>query len=172
MYTNMAESEVECFSGVKTAKAEGRCSWGNFTLRKTKIMHSETASNQRSEENVHILLTFALETSCLWYSIKCQTRGVPEVMCAQSQTTTSMSRHNSRWLAGLVPPKNPINACSLSWVPELLLGSTKSFVIPDFVVESGSLYRGSTILSNLLPRANLEFFHEKRGLGLRYLEIK
>ena len=45
MQTNMAESEVECFSGVKTAKAERRCSWGNVTLRKTKIMHSETVSN-------------------------------------------------------------------------------------------------------------------------------
>jgi len=42
----MAESEVECFSGLKTATAEGRrCSWGDFTLRKTRRMHSETASN-------------------------------------------------------------------------------------------------------------------------------
>ena len=81
----MAESKVECYRGVKTAKAEGRrCSWGDPTLRKTRRMHSETASNQRSEENVHILLIFSLETSCLWYSTKCQL-GVPEVICKATQ---------------------------------------------------------------------------------------
>ena len=61
----MAEREVECFSGVKTAQnskteggterqkknnkqtkceAEGRrCAWGDFTSRKTRRMHRETA---------------------------------------------------------------------------------------------------------------------------------
>ena len=46
---------------------------------------------------------FSLDTSYLWYSIKCQTRGVPEVICAQRHTTTCMSRHNSRWLLDLSP---------------------------------------------------------------------
>ena len=86
-----------------------------------------------------------------------------------------MSRHNSRWLARLVPPKNPINACALSWVPGYhsfpkwaIIGVNKIVrYTEDFVIESGSLYRGSTVLSNLLPRAILEFFHEKRGLGFK-----
>ena len=34
-----------------------------------------------------------LDTSCLWYSIKCQTREVPEVICAKRHTTTCVSRH-------------------------------------------------------------------------------
>ena len=51
----MAQSELECFSGVKTAQnskaesgierekeAEGRCAWGDFTSRKTGRMHRET----------------------------------------------------------------------------------------------------------------------------------
>ena len=36
---------------------------------------------------------FSHDTSCLWYSIKFQTRGVPQVICAQRHTTTCMSRH-------------------------------------------------------------------------------
>ena len=57
---------------------------GDFTWRKTRRMYSETASNQRFEGNVHILLIFSLETSCLWYSTKCQL-GVPEVICKATQ---------------------------------------------------------------------------------------
>ena len=57
----MAQSELECFSGVKTAQnskaesgierekeAEGRCTWGDFTSRKTGRMHRETASEMAS----------------------------------------------------------------------------------------------------------------------------
>ena len=61
----MAESEVECFSGVKTAQnsktgggserkkfqAEGRCAWGDFTLRKNRRMHrAEMASLPWSQD--------------------------------------------------------------------------------------------------------------------------
>ena len=62
----MAASEVECFSGDKTAhnsqtegwiektktwkcEAEGRrCAWGNLTSRKTRRMHSEAAPDMAS----------------------------------------------------------------------------------------------------------------------------
>ena len=61
----MAESEAECFSGVKTAQnnkteggtetkktkceAEGRrCAWGDLTSRKTRGMHRETAAEMAS----------------------------------------------------------------------------------------------------------------------------
>ena len=64
----MAESEAECFSGVKTAqnnKTEGgtetnkkkkskceaeerRCAWGDLTSRKTRGMHRETAAEMAS----------------------------------------------------------------------------------------------------------------------------
>ena len=81
-----------------------------------------------SEENVHILLIFSLETSCLWYSTKCQLR-VPEVICAQSHTTTCLSRHNSRWLLDLSPPNNPLNARALSVGPRLSLFSEVSYWI-------------------------------------------
>ena len=46
----------------------------------------------------------SLETSCLWYSIKFKTRGVPEVICAQRYKTNYISRHTSRWLLDLSPP--------------------------------------------------------------------
>ena len=45
----------------------------------------------------------------------------------------------------------------------------------DFVMESGSLYQGSTVLSNLLPRAILNFFFfftKNEAWVLRYLENK
>ena len=45
----------------------------------------------------------SLDTSCLWYSIKCKTREVPEVICAQRHKTNYMSRHTSRWLLDLCP---------------------------------------------------------------------
>ena len=60
----MAEIEVECFTGVKTAQnnktegrierkackceTEGRCAWGDFISRKTGKMHCETASKMTS----------------------------------------------------------------------------------------------------------------------------
>jgi len=45
-----------------------------------------------------------LDTSCLWYSIKCQTRGVSEVIYAERHTTTCMY---SRWLLDLSPQRIP-----------------------------------------------------------------
>ena len=118
---------------------------------------------------------FSLETSCLWYSIKCQTRGVPEVICAQSHTTTCMSRHNSRWLARLVPHNNPINACALSLGPRLSLFSEVSYYWGQ---QNRSLYRGLRYrerfvisrfhcIEQLVASSYLEFFHEKRGLGFK-----
>ena len=82
----------------------------DFTSRKTRRMQ------------IRVLLEFNLKlvlrkkrtysrwirlTPCLWYSIKCQTRGVPEVICAQKHTTTCMSGHNSRWLLTLCPETIP-----------------------------------------------------------------
>ena len=98
----MSESEVECSSGVKTAQnskgesgiekknADGICVVGDFTSRKTGRMHREKASEidslPWSQNN-------RKKTSCLWYSIKCRTRGALEINCAQRHTTTRMSRH-------------------------------------------------------------------------------
>ena len=42
----------------------------------------------------------------------------------------------------------------------------------DFVIESGSLYRGSNVLSSLLSRAILNFFTKNEACVLRYLENK
>ena len=72
-----------------------------------------------------------LNTSCLWYCIKCQTRGVPEVICAQRHTTNCTSRHNSKWLLDLPPnhpPPHPVQTipqmCArLVWVPGYLFRS-------------------------------------------------
>ena len=72
---------------------------------------------------------FSLDTSSLWYSIKCQTRGVPEVICAQRHTTTCMSRHNSRWLLN-----DPINARALSLGPRLSLFSEVGYINVKFLI--------------------------------------
>ena len=83
---------------------------------------------------------FSLDTSSLWYSIKCQTRGVPEVICAQRHTTTCMSRHNSRWLLTLTapppppPPNDPINARALSLGPRLSLFSEVGYINVKFLI--------------------------------------
>ena len=61
---------------------------------------------------------FSLDTFCLWYSIKCQTREVPEVICAQIPTTTCTSRHNSRWLIELSLQTIPYMCARLVWVPD------------------------------------------------------
>ena len=136
----MAKSEVECFSGVKTAQnsktgtgtertkktkceAEGRrCAWGDFTSRKTRRMHrAEMASLPRSQgnrkENAAVL-------PLIFY--KCQTRGVPEVICAQRCTTNCTSHHNSRWLLDLSPQTIP-QMRALSLGPRLSLFSVVSY---------------------------------------------
>ena len=66
---------------------------------------------------------FLLDTSCLWYSVEFQTRGVPEVICAQKHITTCMPRHNTKLLLTLPPPppKNPINTRAPSLGPRLSL---------------------------------------------------
>ena len=51
---------------------------------------------------------FSRDTPCLWYSMKCQTRGVSEVIFAQR---TCMPRDNSRWLLDLSRKQ------SIVWVP-------------------------------------------------------
>ena len=60
---------------------------------------------------------FSQDTSCLWYSIQCQTRGIPEVICAQRHTATCMSRHNLRWLLHLFPQTIPKMRARSVWVP-------------------------------------------------------
>ena len=77
---------------------------------------------EKNQKNATLAVAFrskhtysrSLETSCLWYSIECKIRGVPEVICAQRHETNYMSPHNSRWLLDLSPPNNPINARALS----------------------------------------------------------
>ena len=49
---------------------------------------------EKPEERTVKQLQRTLDRSCLWYSIKCQTTEVPEVICAQRHTTTCMSQHN------------------------------------------------------------------------------
>ena len=71
-----------------------------------------------------------LNTSCLWYSIKCQTRGVPEVICAERHIKTCVSRHIFKVAARLVPPHNPISARALSLGPRLSLFSEVSYRRP------------------------------------------
>ena len=74
---------------------------------------------------------FSHDTSCLWYSIKFQTRGVPQAICAQRRTTTCMSHHiKFKVAARLVPPNDPINACALSLGPRLSLFSGVSYRPP------------------------------------------
>ena len=98
-------------------------------------------------------------------------------------TTTCMSRHNARWLTRLVSTPNPTQTIPylralLVWVPgyhsfpKWANIGVKKIVryTEDFVIESGSLHRGSTVLSNLLPRAILNFFTKNEAWVLRYLE--
>ena len=79
---------------------------------------------------------FSLDTSCLWYSIKCQTRGVPEVICAQRHTTTCMSRHNSRWLLTLTPPAaERSHKCARAQLgPRLSLFSEVGYINVKFLI--------------------------------------
>ena len=88
---------------------------GDFTWRKTRRMYSETASNQHSVENVHILLIILLETSCLWYSTKCQL-GVPEVICKATQQLACLIIIQGGCLT--CSPKQSHKTCAcLVWVP-------------------------------------------------------
>ena len=125
----MAESEVECFNGLKTAqnsKTEGgierkknmkmwswrRMSLGRFSLENNQKNAHPCALGVRLQITVSKqMYIFSRDTSCLWYSMKCQTRGVSEVICAQRHTRTCMSRHNYRWLLDLSPKQ------SIVWVP-------------------------------------------------------
>ena len=94
-------------------------------------MHRETASEMTSlpvEPKQPERKQTQLNTSCLWYCIKCQTRGVPEVICAQRHTTNCTSRHNSKWLLDLPPhpppPQTIPQMCArLVWVPGYLFRS-------------------------------------------------
>ena len=116
----MAGSEVECSSGVKTAqnsKTEGGIEWKKHENVKLKenvpraILLREKPEECKSVRCRSSTSTVAfrskrtysrsLKTSCLWYSIKCKTWGVPEVICAQRHKTNYMYRHNSRWLLDL-----------------------------------------------------------------------
>ena len=62
---------------------------------------------------------FSPDTSCLGYSVKCQTMGVLEIIWAQRHTASCMSRHYCRWLLGVFcPPKRSHKrARALSLVP-------------------------------------------------------
>ena len=112
----MAESGVECLNRVKTAqksKKEGKLKekkHDDVKLREDLLTLGKTRRKQIcvlsefNKTNIHIS---SLDMSCLWYSIKCQTRGVPEVICTQRHTTTCMPRHNTRWLLTLSPQTIP-----------------------------------------------------------------
>ena len=58
-----------------------------------------------------------LDTSRLWYSIKYQTRGVPEVICAERHTTIACLVIYSRWLLDLFPQTIPKMCARFVWVP-------------------------------------------------------
>ena len=93
-------------------EAEGRCAWDDFTPPKKQKNANPCALGVQLPISVpKQTYIFSLDTSCLWYSIKCQTRRVPEVICTQRHTRTCMSRHNSRWLLDLSPKQ------SIVWVP-------------------------------------------------------
>ena len=125
----IAKRKVELKEKTWKCKAEGRrCAWGNFIPWKKKKKQKNAPWNCFRDD------FFAgepkqLDTSCLWYSIKCQTRGVPEVICAKRHTTTCVSRHIHvfKVAARLVPPNNPISARALSLGPRLSLFSGVSY---------------------------------------------
>ena len=146
----MAESEAECFSGVKTAqnnKTEGGTetnkkkikmwSWG----KKMCLGRSHIEKNQRNapwnscrdgffavEPKQPERKEKQLNTSCLWYCIKCQTRGVSEVICAQRHTTNCTSRHNSKWLLDLTPPHpEQSHKCWSAWFGSQIISSEVSY---------------------------------------------
>ena len=113
----MTESEVECFSGVKTVQNSKKEGGIKRKKKKMKMWNSRKMCLERfyfekNHKNANPcalavqlqFFLFSLDTSCLWYSIKYQNWGVPEVICAQRPTTTCMSRHRSRWLLDLSPP--------------------------------------------------------------------
>ena len=103
----------------KTWKCESegkRCAWGDFTSRKTRRMHRETASemaslpwsqNNRKENAAHKKVSTRGPGSFWSYS------------CTKN-TTTCTSRHNSRRLLDL-SPKQSINERALSLGPRLSL---------------------------------------------------
>ena len=74
------------------------------------------------------------------YSIECQTRGIPEVTCAQRDTTACMPSHNTRWLLIFVPPNNPINTRALSFGHRLSLFSEVGYYELGIVGKSHIVY--------------------------------
>ena len=134
MKANMAESEVECFSWVKTtqnSKTEGgieRKKHKNVKLKEENVpeailpgekleectvCYRSSTSNWRSQANVHILAGYLLP---LVFS-KMPDQGIPEVICSQRHTTTCTSHHNSRWLLDLSPQTIPSTLARLVWFP-------------------------------------------------------
>ena len=121
----MAESGLKCFSRVKTAqnnKKEGAIERtkkhenvklkedvpGRFYFEKNYNNANPCAIGVQLQISVpKQTYIFSLDTSRLWYSIECQTRGIPEVICAQRHTTTCMPRHNTRRLLTLSPQTIP-----------------------------------------------------------------
>ena len=113
-----------------------------------------------------------LDTSCLWYSIKCQTRGVPEVICAKRHTTTCVSRHIFKVAARLVPSNNPISERALSLGPRLSLFSGVSYrrLLPNKRLLSNKrppLRRLNCIRRPSLINAPYENYSEIQGIGKR-----
>ena len=94
----MVESELESFNPVK--RAQNRKTEGGIKRKKRENVKLKEdvpeviLPGEKREECTVKQLQRSLDRSCLWYSIKCQTTGVPEVICAQRHTTTCMSQHN------------------------------------------------------------------------------
>ena len=184
MLTNMAESEVECFSGIKTAqkrkaeggierkkhenvklkedvpgvilylerkkkectqnsKAEGgierknmkMCSWrkkmclGQFYTLKENKKQKNTPWNSFRDD------FFAgepkqLDTSCLWYSIKCKTREFLKLFVQNDTQQLACLVIYSRWLLDLSPKQSHKCARALSLGPRLSLFSGVSYRRP------------------------------------------
>ena len=120
---------------------------------------------------------FSLDTSCLWYSIQCQTRGIPEVICAERHTATCMSRHNLRWLLHLSPQTIPKMRARLVWVPGYH-SFPKWAVRVRIVYESWSRFVVSSIKSSGQKASSPSYrllaslrFCEKRWKPLSFLSV-
>ena len=144
MKGNMAESEVECFSWVKTtqnSKTEGgieKKKHKNVKLKEENVpgailpgekleectvCYRSSTSNWRSEANVHILAGYVLPL--VFYKM-------PDQGDSWSYLFTKAHNHlhiSSQFKvpARLIPLNNPNNASALSLVPRLSLFSEVSY---------------------------------------------
>ena len=108
---------------------------------------------------------FSPDTSCLGYSIKCQTMEVLEIIWAQRHTASCTFRHYSRWLLGVFcPPKRFHKRARASFDPRLSLISEVGYYI---IMSLRRFYRVQGV-----PKVRSSYFMHYNFWSKLYLYMK